>query len=90
MDRTSYRVGGAGQRGYLKWERIRINWALKETFKQKTTLRDPNMANGKELWASFLFRLRASIPSWQALTLGVASASDQDAGGQLTRVKRGK
>ena len=48
------------------------------------------MANGKELWASFLFRLRASIPSWQALTLGVASASDQDAGGQLTRVKHGE
>ena len=29
MDRTSYRVGGAGQRGYLKWERqeFRYWWA---------------------------------------------------------------
>ena len=30
------------------------------------------------------------IPSWQALTLGATLASDQDAVGQLMRVKHGK
>ena len=48
------------------------------------------MANGRELWTSFLFRLRALIPSWQALTLGATSASDQDVVGQLMKVKHGK
>ena len=36
------------------------------------------------------FRLRALIPSWQALTLGETSASDQDVVGKLMRVKPGK